>query len=93
MASPVYRLQDPQQAKLNPFTFENIKLYTKEIVGIQVSDSYDLTRYKWADFYQELEDVVSTFVLKSAVLIMTSSDGGHAITEVKGIILSYLSTT
>ena len=93
MAAPADGLHDPYLPITDPYKYGNIKLYTKEIVGIQVSDSYDITRYKWADFYQELEDVVSTFVLKSAVLIMKSSDGGHAITEVKGIILSYLSTT
>ena len=42
-------------------TSENINLYNKVIVGIPESDRYDLTRYKWTEFYQELEDAVSTF--------------------------------
>ena len=72
MASPVYRLQDPQQAKLNPFTFENIKLYTKEIVGLPEIHRCDITRSKWNDFYQELEHAVSTFGSKGAVLILAA---------------------
>ena len=40
-----------------------------------------------------MEDAVSTFGFKSAVLIVISRDAGHATTEVKNIILSYPSST
>ena len=41
-------------------------------------DKYDLTISKWTEFYQELDDSVSTFGFKSAVLIVTARDAGHA---------------
>ena len=68
------------------YKYENIKLYNKAIFGIPESNSYDLAISKWTDFYQEFEDAVSTFGCKSAVLIVTSKDGGHAPTEVKDSI-------
>ena len=40
-----------------------------------------------------MEDSVSTFGLKSEVLIVTSIDAGHALTEFKDIIHSYQSIT
>ena len=52
------------------------------------SGKYDIARSKWTYVYQELEDYVSTFGFKTAVMIMTSIYGGHAPTEVKYIILS-----
>ena len=54
---------------------------------------YDMTRSKWIDFYEELEDTVSTFGLKSEVLILTDRYVLNALTEVKDIIMSYLSIT
>ena len=49
--------------------------------------SPDLTRSNCTDFYQEFEDAVSTFGLKTAVLIVTARDAGHAPTAVNDIIL------
>ena len=40
-----------------------------------------------------MEDYISKFGFKAAVFIVTSRDGGHALTEVKEIILSYTSIT
>ena len=93
MAKPVDGLQDPYLETLYLSTSEHFKLYNKAIVGIPESDRYDLIRSKWTNFYQELEDVVSTFGFKSADLIVTSRDAGHAPTEVRNIILSYPSIT
>ena len=93
MAAPVYGIQDPYLANIDPSTSEHVKLYKKSIFGLPESESCDLTRSKWTDFYQQLEDDVSTFGFKSAVLIVTSRVAGHAPTEVKTIILSYPSIT
>ena len=93
MAAPADGLQDPCLAFLYLSTSEHLKLYNKSIVGLTESDRYDLTRSNWTDFYQELEDAVSTFGFKSAVLIVTSVDGGNSPTEVKYTIMSYSSLT
>ena len=93
MEAPVDRLQDPYLANLELSTSGKLKLYNKEIFGLPESDRYDINRYKCTDFYQELEDAVSTFGFKSEVLIVTSRDSGNAPTEVKNTILSYTSTT
>ena len=93
MESLVERLQDPYLDTIELSTYEHLNIYNKGIVGLPESDNYDLTRSKWTNFYQELEDDVSTFGFKSAVLIVTARDTGHARTGVKNIILSYLSIT
>ena len=49
--------------------------------------------HRLTDFYQELEDAVSTFLLKSEVLILTEIDAHNVPTETKDIILSYPPTT
>ena len=49
--------------------------------------------YRLTDFYQELEDAISTFLLKSEVLILTEIDAHNVPTETKDIILSYPPTT
>ena len=54
MAAPVNRLQDPYLDTLDLSTSEHLDIYNKEIFGIPESDRYDLTRYNWTDFYQEL---------------------------------------
>ena len=69
---------------------EHLKLYNKAIVGLPESDRYDIIRSKWTDFYQELENAVSTFGFKAVVLIVTSIDALHVPTEVKDNILSCL---
>ena len=89
MLSPAEGLQDHYLAALDLYTYEHLKLYKKSIVGLPKSDKYDLNRSNWTDFYQELEDAVSIFELKSAVFIVASRNVGHAPTEVKNIILSY----
>ena len=45
-------IQYPYLAHLNIFTSEDLKIYNKAIVGITESYMHDLTRSKWADFYQ-----------------------------------------
>ena len=92
MSETVERLQDPYLATIYLSISEILKLYNKAIVGLPESDRYDLTRSKWTDFYQELENSVSTFGFKSAVLIVTSRYAGHSPTEFKNIILFYPST-
>ena len=52
-------------------------------------DKYDLTISKWTEFYQELDDSVSTFGFKVAILIVTARYTIHATTEVEDIVLSY----
>ena len=89
MAAQEDRLQDPYLAILYLSTSEHLNLYNKAIFGLPESDRYDLTRSKWTDSYQELEDAVSIFGFKPAVLIVTSSYGGYEPNEVKDIILSY----
>ena len=86
-------IQDPYLGILDLSTSEILKIYNKAIVGLPESDRFDLTRTKWTDFYQELEDDVSTFLLKVAVFFVTSIDGLYAPTEVKNIIISYPSIT
>ena len=73
-------LQDPHLATLNISTSERLKLYDKVIFGLQESDRYILTRSKWTEFYQELEDAVSTFGFKSSVLVVTARYALHATT-------------
>ena len=52
MSAPVYELQDPYLPTSDLSTYEHLKLYNKEIVGIPESDRYDITRSGWTDFYQ-----------------------------------------
>ena len=87
MEVPVDGIQYPYLYTLDISTSEHLKLHNKSIVGMPESDGYDLTKSKWTDFYQELEDAVSTFGFKSSVLIVASRYAGHAPTEVKNIIL------
>ena len=93
MAAPVDGPRDPYMAPLYISIYEHIKFYNKAIIWIPESDRYDLTRYKYTDFYQELEYAISTFGFKSAVFIVTAIDAVHAPTEVKNIILYYPSIT
>ena len=65
MAAPVDRIQGPYLATLEFSTSEHLKLYNKAIVGLPESDRYDITISKRTDFYQELEETVSSFVFKS----------------------------
>ena len=53
------------------------------------NDRYNLTRSNWIDFYQELEDAISAFGLKSPVYIFTDRSGSHALTKLKNIISFY----
>ena len=64
MAAPVEGLQDHYLANLDLSTSEYLKLYNNKIVGLTESDRYDLIISKWTDFYQELEDSISTFGFK-----------------------------
>ena len=93
MVAPVDGIQDPYLAILDIPTSEHLKLYNKEFVGIPKSDRYDLNRYKWTEFYQELKYAVSKFGLKAAVIIVMDRYGVHIPTEVKKIILTYQSIT
>ena len=52
MASPVDGLQDPYLDNIDLSTYEYLKIYYKAIFGLPESDRYDLTKYKWTDFYQ-----------------------------------------
>ena len=89
MAAPVDCIQDPYLEILDLTTSENLKLYKKAIFGLPESDKYDLTRSKWTDFYQELEDSISTFGLKAEVLIVITIDINQTPTEFNNIILFY----
>ena len=62
-------------------------------MGETERDRHDFTRYNCNEYYQELEDAVSTFGFKAAVLIVKVRDALHALSEVKDIIMSYLSIT
>ena len=93
MAESADGIQYPYLEVLDIFTSEYLKLYNTEIIGIQENDSYDMTGYRWSEFYQELEDAVSTVGFKETVLIVRARDGVHITTEVKNIILFYPSTT
>ena len=70
-------LQEPYLYTLDLSTSKHLKIYNKAIIGIPESDRYDITRSKWTDFYQELEDSVFTFGFKSAVLIVTERYSIH----------------
>ena len=52
MAVPVDSIQDSYLSTLYIYTYEHLKLYNKSSFRIPESDSYDLTRSKWTDFYQ-----------------------------------------
>ena len=93
MASPVDGIQDPYLATLELSIYEYLKLYNKTIVGLPENDRYGLYISKWTDFYQSLEDYVSTFGFKAEVMIATDRDGVHIPTAVNNIILFYLSIT
>ena len=77
----MYRIHYPYLATINLYTSEHVKLYNKAIVGLPESDRYDITISKRTDFYQEMEETVSTFVFKSSVLIVTDIYTVHATTE------------
>ena len=62
-----------------------LKLYNRAIFGLPESDRYDLTRYKWTNFYQELEDAISTFGFKAEVLIAKERDVHQSPTKVECI--------
>ena len=64
MAAQVDGSQDHYLATIDLSMSEQLYLYNKTIVGLPESDIYDLTRSKWTDFYQELEDAVSIFGFK-----------------------------
>ena len=50
--APAERIQDPYLAILNLTTSEHLNLYDKEIFGLHEDETYDLTRFKWTNFYQ-----------------------------------------
>ena len=52
MAAPTDGLQAPYLAAIYISTYEHFKLYNKELFGLTESERYDLTRYKWTNFYQ-----------------------------------------
>ena len=93
MAEPVDGIQEPYPDIIYISASEHLKLYKKAIYGLPESNRYDMTRSKWTDFYQELEDDVYTFGYKAAVMIVTTRDGFHIPTEVSNTILSYPATT
>ena len=64
---PANALHDPYLANLNLNTSEHLKLYNKAIFGLPESDRYNITRFKWTGFYQELENSVSTIGFKASV--------------------------
>ena len=92
-SAPDDGFQYPYLATLDLSISEHLNLYNKAIFGLPEMDRYDLTRSKWTEFYQELEDYVSTFGFNTPVLIVTSRYGGHVPTEFKDIILLYLYIT
>ena len=77
VAAPADGIQETYLETLDLTTSEQLKPYNKAIDGLPESDRYELTRPKWTDFYQELEDAVFTFGSKSAVMIVTNRYGGH----------------
>ena len=89
MAEPVEGLQYPYLFIINISPLEHLNIYKKKISGLPESDRYNLTRYKWTELYQELEDSVSTFGFKVVALIVTARYGIHVPTEFKNIIVSY----
>ena len=93
MEAPADGIEDFYLDTLHLSTYEQINLYNKAIYGIPDSYRCYLTRSKWTGFYQKLEDAVSKFVFKSAVLIVTTRDAGHAPTEANNIFLSLPSIT
>ena len=60
-SSPDDGLQDLYLDTLDITISENLNIYNKSIVGLPESNRYDITRSKWTDSYQELEDYVFTF--------------------------------
>ena len=93
MTATAEGLHKPYLAILDLSTSEHLKLYNKANFSLLESDRYYLTRSKWNEFYQELEDAVSIFGFKSAVIIVTDRYGVHITTEVNKIIMSYPSIT
>ena len=77
MVAPVDGIQDPYLSILYLYASEHLYLYNKAIVRLPESYRYGLTRSKWADFYQELEDSVSKFVFKAEVLVLNARYGLH----------------
>ena len=82
-------LQEHYLDILNLSTSKNIRLYKKAIFGLKESNRYVLIRFKWTEFYQELEDNVPSFVFKPAALIVTTIYGIHVHTEAKNIAIYY----
>ena len=93
MEATSYRLQDPCLSTLNLATSKHLKLYNKAIVRLLERYRYDLTRSKWTDFYQELEDDVPKFLFKEVAMILTAIYVSHEPTEFKKAISFYPSTT
>ena len=88
MVAPEDGLQDPYLEIIDIYISEHLKIYNKAIFGLTESYRYDITRSKWNGFYQELDDAVSTFQFKAAVLILEAIYAHNALTEVKDIIQS-----
>ena len=86
-------LKDYYLTILSIYTSKYINFYDKAIVGLPESDRYDLTRSKWTDFYQELENAIFKFGFKAEVLMVTYIYGLHELTEVKDTMLYYPSIT
>ena len=64
MAAPVDDTRYPYLDNIYLSTSEQLKLYNKAVFGLPEIERYDLTRSKWNNSYQELEDAVSTFGFK-----------------------------
>ena len=86
-------LQDPYPATLDLKTSEHTNIYNKTITGLSASDKYKLTRSKWTDFYQYLEDYLTTFGFNAALQVVTARDPGNALTELNTVIHSYTSSS
>ena len=88
----VFGVQDLYLTTLNLSTLEHLNIYNKLIVIIvMIPDNvrYVITRTKWTDFYQELEDYLSEFGFKSSVHIITGRYNNHLTTELNNAISSY----
>ena len=47
-------------------------IHNKVTAGLPEKNRYDLTRPKWTEFYQKLEDAVSTFGFNESVWTITA---------------------
>ena len=78
--------QEPDLVTLNINTSEHLNIYNNAIIELPESGRYELTISKWTEFYQDLEDAVSTFGFKSEVMIVKKREKAHESTELKNVI-------